>query len=75
MNNKLQEPVTKPAPESDSYMPGDPIPVAHAVEANTESVWAHFSVDAHPDEPDFLETEPASLLQEQSLSIPPKDQV
>jgi hypothetical protein len=74
MNKKPPEPVTKPAPELDRYMPGDPIPVPHAVEANTESAWALFSDTAQSDEPDFADTEPASALQEQSVGTPPKNQ-
>jgi hypothetical protein len=74
MNKKPPEPVTKPAPELDRYMPGDPIPVPHAVEADTESAWALFSDTARADEPDFVDTEPASALQEHSVSTPPKNQ-
>lgn len=45
-------------------MPGDPIPVPDAVEANTESTWALFSDVPHQPEPDFLDTVPASMLYE-----------
>lgn len=46
-------------------MPGDPIPVPDAVEANTESTWALFSdVQRQPD-PEFLDTVPASMLDEE----------
>lgn len=49
------------------YMPGDPIPVPDAVEANTESTWALFSdVARQPDpDPEFLDTVPASMLDEE----------
>ena len=67
-NNKPQEPAPKSAPEADRYMPGDPIPVAHAVEADTESAWAHFS--AQPDEPDFADTLPSSTVEEQTVRHP-----
>lgn len=39
-------------------MPGDPIPVPDAVEANTASTWALFSDVPPPPEPDFLDTVP-----------------
>ena len=54
-------------------MPGDPIPVPDAVEANTESSWALFSdVQRQPD-PEFLDTVPASLLDEEiAAAMAPK---
>lgn len=70
MSTKPKEPVTKPA-EHERYMPGDPIPVPHAVEANSESAWALFSDVQRPPEPDFLDTVPASVLDEQTLNSPP----
>ena len=45
-------------------MQGDPIPVPDAVEANTESSWALFDDVPRPPEPEFLDTLPASLLDE-----------
>ena len=48
-------------------MPGDPIPVADAVEADSESAWAHFSGLAHTEEPDFADTVPASAEEEQAI--------
>lgn len=72
MNNKPQEPAVKSAPEPDHYMPGDPIPVPHAVEADTESVWAHFSDFAQTKEPDFADTVPASATEEQTIRAPSK---
>lgn len=66
---KPPEPAAPPKPErpQDRYMPGDPIPVPDAVEANTESTWALFSdVPRQPDpEPEFLDTVPASMLDEE----------
>ncbi len=58
-------------------MPGDPIPVAHAVEANSESMWALFSDVPPLPEPDFLDTVPASVLEEHAVNpaatvVPPK---
>jgi len=73
MSNKPQEPASKPAAEFDRYMPGDPIPVPHAVEADTESAWALFSDTPKSDEPDFADTVPASGLEEQTLARPPKN--
>jgi len=73
VNTKPQEPAAKPAPtpEQERYMPGDPIPVPDAVEANTESTWALFSDAPHQPEPDFLDTVPASILEEQAVNTPP----
>ena len=67
MINKPQEPASKSEPEPDRYMPGDPIPVPHAVEADSESAWAHFSGLAHTEEPDFADTVPASAEEEQAI--------
>ncbi len=67
MINKPHEPASKSEPESDRYMPGDPIPVADAVEADTESAWAHFSGLAQTEEPDFADTVPASADEEQAI--------
>ncbi|MES2585105.1 MAG: hypothetical protein V4627_20445 [Pseudomonadota bacterium] len=68
MNNKPPA-ATSPPPSSqerspERYMPGDPIPVPDAVEANTESTWALFSDVPRQPEPDFLDTVPASMLDE-----------
>lgn len=50
-------------------MPGDPIPVPDATEANTESTWALFSdVQRQPD-PEFLDTVPASVLDEEIAAL------
>ncbi len=50
-------------------MPGDPIPVPDATEANTESTWALFSdVQRQPD-PEFLDTVPASVLDEELAAL------
>ena len=46
-------------------MPGDPIPIPDAVEANTESTWALFSDVPRQPEPEFLDTVPASMLDEE----------
>lgn len=51
------------------YIPGDPIPVPDAVEANTDSSWALFSDVPRQPEPDFLDTVPASLLDEKLVAI------
>ncbi len=52
-------------------MPGDPIPIPDAVEADTESAWALFSGAPKPPEPDFLDTVPASILEEQAINTMP----
>lgn len=44
-------------------MPGDPIPVPQAVEANSDSTWALFSDVSRSPEPEFSETVPMSLAQ------------
>lgn len=71
MNTKPQEPARKPAPEPDRYLPGDPIPVPEAIEANSESAWALFSEADQPPETDFLDTVPATQLEEHKLEVPP----
>lgn len=73
MNNKPPAP-TPPSASShekslDRYIPGDPIPVPDAIEANTESSWALFSDVPRPPEPDFLDTVPASLLDEELAAV------
>lgn len=70
MNDKAKVPTAKPLPEHERYVPGDPIPVPEAVEADTESAWALFSDASRPAEPEFLDTVPASLLEEQSVNTP-----
>ncbi len=70
MNTKPNETAPQPEPEHDRYMPGDPIPVPHAVEANTESTWALFSDVQRQDEPDFEDTVPASSLEEMAIGKP-----
>ena len=52
-------------------MPGDPIPVPQAVEANSESTWALFSDVPRLPESDFLETVPMSLAEELLIRMPP----
>lgn len=67
MNNKPPAPAPRPpAAErpTERYLPGDPIPVPDAIEANTESTWALFSDVPRQPEPDFLDTVPASMLEE-----------
>lgn|GEM_PF-1659971 len=82
MTTKPTPPAAKPEPpELDRYMPGDPIPAPQVSETNTESTWALFSdVPPLPDT-DFLDTVPASILEEQALNdapvpppVPPKPQ-
>jgi hypothetical protein len=68
MNQKSQEPATKPAPDTDRYMPGDPIPVPHAVEADSESAWAHFSGFPDTEPPDFADTVPVSVEEGRALA-------
>lgn len=67
MNNKPPASATPSAAEraTERYLPGDPIPVPDAVEANTESSWALFSEVPRQPEPDFLDTVPASLLEDE----------
>lgn len=60
VSTQPKELAAKPAPEQERYMPGDPIPVPDAVEANTESTWALFSDVPRPPEPDFLDTIPST---------------
>ncbi|QTN28893.1 hypothetical protein HZ993_03350 [Rhodoferax sp. AJA081-3] len=67
MNNKPPAPAPRPPAaerSTERYLPGDPIPVPDAVEANTESTWALFSDVPRQPEPDFLDTVPASMLEE-----------
>lgn len=68
MNQKPPAPASTPPPKpersQERYMPGDPIPVPDAVEANTESSWALFSDVPRQPDPDFLDTVPASMLEE-----------
>jgi hypothetical protein len=69
MTKKPQEPAPYHTPDTDRYMPGDPIPVPHAVEADSESVWAHFTDTVQHDEPDFADTVAASSLEDLTLDI------
>ncbi len=68
MNQKPPAPTSPPPSKQERsqerYMPGDPIPVPDAVEANTESTWALFSDVPRQPDPEFLDTVPASLLEE-----------
>jgi hypothetical protein len=57
-----------PDKSKERYMQGDPIPVPDAVEANTESSWALFDDVPRPPEPEFLDTLPASLLDEKLVA-------
>ena len=72
VSTKPTAPTSDPIPVLDRYIPGDPIPVAEAVEANSESTWAMFSDNPPPPEGEFLDTVPASLLDEAALAKPPK---
>lgn len=72
MSHKPSEPASRPIPQQDHYLPGDPIPVPDASEANTESTWAHFSDLPRPAEPDFLDTVPSSLLEDEHLASAPR---
>ncbi|MES2949111.1 MAG: hypothetical protein V4858_11275 [Pseudomonadota bacterium] len=69
MNTKPPAPASKPATAAERYLPGDPIPVPDAVEANTESTWALFSDVPRQPEPDFLDTVPASMLDEELAAV------
>jgi hypothetical protein len=73
MNTKPQvrNPSSASSPEKsqERYIPGDPIPVPDVVEANTESSWALFSDVPRQPEQDFLDTVPASLLDEELAAI------
>jgi hypothetical protein len=73
MKKKQQEPAANATRDTDQYMPGDPIPVPHAVEADSESVWAHFTDTAQPDEPDFADTVPASAMEISAIDNPLKN--
>ena len=72
MSTKPSAPTSGPTPAQDRYIPGDPIPVAEAVEANSDSTWAMFSENPPPPEGEFVDTVPASLLDEATLATPPK---
>lgn len=71
MSTKPPAPTSGPIAAQDRYIPGDPIPVPEAVEANSESSWAMFSDNPPPPEGEFLDTVPASLLEEAALATPP----
>lgn len=80
MSTKPEHPAAKPPaassaqPAQERYMPGDPIPVPDATEANTESSWALFSDVKRQPDPEFLDTVPASLLDEDMVAgIAPKN--
>ena len=57
----------KPAPSTpekiseDRYVPGDPIPAAEAVEADSDSVWALFTEEPKEPDPEFPATQRAPL--------------
>jgi hypothetical protein len=72
MTKKPHEP-SKTTPDTDHYMPGDPIPVPHAVEADSESAWAHFTDTAQHDEPDFADTVAASSMEDLNADTAPKN--
>ena len=69
--SKASTPSSASSPEksSDRYLPGDPIPVPDVVEADTESNWAMFSDVPRQPEQDFLDTVPASMLDEELAAI------
>lgn len=73
MNNKPPTPAPRgaqnPEKSQERYMPGDPIPVPDAVEANTESSWALFSDVPRQPDAEFLDTVPASFLDEELAAI------
>ena len=71
MSTKPPAPTSGPIPVQDRYIPGDPIPVPEAVEANSDSTWAMFSDNPPPPDGEFLDTVPASLLEEAALAAPP----
>ena len=49
-------------PGEDRYLPGDPIPIAEAIETDTDSVWAMWQDSTQePKAPSFDETVPMSL--------------
>ena len=74
MSTKPSEPAARPVHAAlDRYLPGDPIPVPEAIEANSESAWALFSDSPAPPEPDFLDTVPASLLDEAAIAAAPQN--
>lgn len=72
MSTKPTQPPARPVnAELDRYVPGDPIPVPHVSEANSESTWALFSDVPPLPETDFMDTVPASVLEEQALKSAP----
>ncbi len=76
MNDKPPAPTSPSNPQQsrpqERYLPGDPIPVPDAIESNTESNWALFSDVPREPDPEFLDTVPASLLDEKLTGTPSK---
>ena len=76
MNDKPASPTSPSKPPQprtqERYLPGDPIPVPDAIESNTESNWALFSDVQRDPDPEFLDTVPASLLDEKLTGTPNK---
>lgn len=76
MNDKPPAPISPSKPQQsrpqERYLPGDPIPVPDAIESNTESNWALFSDVQRDPNPEFLDTVPASLLDEKLTDKPSK---
>ncbi len=48
-------------PTEDKYLPGDPIPVAEAIETDSDSAWAMWQDSTQEPKPTFDETVPMSL--------------
>ena len=55
-----RKPPTTPRPE-DSYLPGDPIPTAEAIEKNTDTAWALWAELADDDKIRFADTVPVTV--------------
>lgn len=72
MNTTPKAPATIAAFDPDAYVPGDPIPVPQAVEANTESTWAMFEDVPRLKEPEFQDTVPFPMLDEKAMGLLPK---
>ena len=76
MNDKPASPTSPSKPPQpltqERCLPGDPIPVPDAIESNTESNWALFSDVQRDPDPEFLDTVPASLLDEKLTDKPSK---
>ncbi len=59
ITQKSQPKANKPV--EDRYIPGDPIPVAEAIETDSDSAWAMWQDSTQESKPTFDETVPMAL--------------